>query len=181
MVALHIRPPTVLVVEDDAFVRMMATDIVEELGYAMFEATSADEAIAILELHDEITIVFTDIHMAGSMNGLELAALTRLRLPAVGFVIVSGEHQAETSQMPAGAKFFAKPYNPAVVRDALRHMSEEIDSASDNDAARTLTEKDCLWGTSVQEHAEANILSLVPNAVGVTEVARSICTAPRDC
>ena len=157
MVALHIRPPTVLVVEDDAFVRMMATDIVEDLGYAMFEATSADEAIVILELHDEITIVFTDVHMAGSMNGLELAALTRLRLPAVGFVIVSGEHRAETSQMPAGAKFFAKPYNPAVVRDALRHMSEEINSAREHDAARTLAEQYGPRATFIHEHAEAFI------------------------
>lgn len=132
MVALKIRPPTILVVEDDALIRMMATDLVEDLGYAVFEVESADAAITMLEKHDEITIVFTDIHMAGSMDGLQLAALTHVRWPAVGFVIVSGEHAAKADQMPSGSKFFAKPYNPAAVRDALLQMSNEITASAAN-------------------------------------------------
>jgi CheY-like chemotaxis protein len=125
MPALKIRPPTVLVVEDDALIRLVATELVDDLGFAVFEVSSADEAFAMLELHEEITIVFTDIHMPGSMNGLELAELTHQRWPAIGFVIVSGEHCAETGHMPPGAHFFSKPYNPEIISATLLHMTSK--------------------------------------------------------
>ena len=130
MGALRIRPPTVLVVEDDAIIRMMAADLVEELGFAMFEVSSADAALTMLERHEEITIVFTDVHMPGSIDGLELAALAHLRWPAVGLVVVSGEHVTTNDKLPGGAKFFAKPYDAARVQAALVQMSKDIATAA---------------------------------------------------
>ncbi len=130
MPALKIRPPTVLVVEDDALIRLVATELVEDLGFAVFEVPSADDALAMLELHEEITIVFTDIHMPGSINGLELASLTHQRWPAVGFVIVSGEHRTEPGQIPPGAQFFSKPYSPEVISATLLQMATEAAGAA---------------------------------------------------
>ncbi|WP_426163246.1 response regulator [Sandarakinorhabdus sp. DWP1-3-1] len=114
---------TVLIVEDDVLLRMMAADIVDDLGFAVREAASADEAILLLETHDDISIVFTDIQMPGSMNGLQLAVRTRQQKPAVGLVIVSGEHTPDADQIPDGALFFAKPYNPVVLQAALMQLS----------------------------------------------------------
>ena len=80
----------VLVVEDEPMIRMEATALVQDLGYRVYEADSADEAILLLEAHAEITIVFTDIQMAGTMDGLGLARLAADRWPPLRFIIVSG-------------------------------------------------------------------------------------------
>lgn len=112
--------PVVLIVEDEAMIRMGATAFLEDLGYEFFEASSADEAIVLLEQYPQITIVFTDIQMAGSMDGLELAAYARRRWPPLKFIIVSGTHVATAIEMPEGSRFFPKPYNAATIGDAIR-------------------------------------------------------------
>jgi CheY-like chemotaxis protein len=83
----------VLVVEDDELQRMLATTLVEEAGYDAVEADSADEAITILESRKDIRIVFTDIEMPGSMDGLKLARAIRDRWPPIGLILTSGRHQ----------------------------------------------------------------------------------------
>ena len=116
--------PVVLIVEDKAMIRMGAAALVEDLGCDFFEAASADEAIALLEEHPQITIVFTDIQMAGSMDGLELAAYARRRWPPLKFIIVSGNHVATATEMPEGARFFPKPYNAATIGEAIRAFAQ---------------------------------------------------------
>ena len=71
----------VLIVEDEALVRMTAVDMIEEAGFEVLEATNADEAILLLEARRDITVVFTDIEMPGSMDGLRLAQAVRGRRP----------------------------------------------------------------------------------------------------
>ncbi|QXQ07368.1 response regulator [Sphingosinicellaceae bacterium] len=115
--------PVVLVVEDEAMIRMGATALVEDLGLEFYEASGADDAITLLEQHSHITIVFTDIQMAGSMDGLELAAYARKRWPPLKFIIVSGNHIAEAGEMPEGAVFFRKPYGDAAIGEAIRAFS----------------------------------------------------------
>jgi len=110
----------VLIVEDEAIIRVAAAALIEDLGCDSFEASSADEAIALLEQHPQITILFTDIQMAGSMDGLELAAYARRRWPPLKFIIVSGNHIATAIEMPEGAHFFPKPYNAATIGEAIR-------------------------------------------------------------
>ena len=69
----------VLIVEDEALVRMTAVDMIEEAGFEILEAANADEAILLLEARREITVLFTDIEMPGSMDGLRLAQAGRGR------------------------------------------------------------------------------------------------------
>ena len=77
------RPaPVILIVEDDPFLRMLAVEFVNEAGFETLEAGDADQAIAILESRSEIAVLFTDINMPGSMDGLELALVVSNRWPA---------------------------------------------------------------------------------------------------
>ena len=73
--------PNVLVVEDEMVLRMRAVDIVEDAGFAPVEAVNADEALAILESRSDIAVLFTDIQMPGSMDGLKLAHAVHNRWP----------------------------------------------------------------------------------------------------
>ena len=73
------RPYAVLVVEDEAILRLHAVDLVEEAGFTAIEAKNADEAIAILEARSDIRLISTDVNMPGSMNGLRLAHALRAR------------------------------------------------------------------------------------------------------
>ena len=72
-------PPNVLVVEDEMLLRLRAVDIVEDAGFTALEAVNADEALSILELRSDISLLFTDIQMPGTMDGLKLAHYIRHR------------------------------------------------------------------------------------------------------
>ena len=87
----------VLIVEDEALVRMTAVDMIEEAGFEILEATNADKAMLLLEARLNITVVFTDIEMPGSMNGLRLAEAIRGRWPP----IKSSRHRVITSCVTA--------------------------------------------------------------------------------
>src|SRR5947199_10022778 len=73
------RRPVVLIVEDEFLLRMNAIDMIRGAGFEAVEAADADEAIRILETRRDITVVFTDIQMPGSMDGLKLARAVRGR------------------------------------------------------------------------------------------------------
>jgi CheY-like chemotaxis protein len=116
------RRPVVLIVEDEFLLRMDAAHTIEEAGFEVLEAGSADEAIEILEARLDITVVFTDIQMPGSMDGLRLAALIRGRWPPLKIVPTSGlVHVREPAAPchPRGGKasrqaFYRKPAQPAL-------------------------------------------------------------------
>ncbi|WP_454624797.1 response regulator [Bradyrhizobium cenepequi] len=112
----------VLVVEDEALVRMNAADLIRDLGFEVIEAADADHAISLLESVPEITVLFTDIQMAGSMDGLRLAAVVRARWPPVALLITSGQLSPPTADMPTGARFIPKPYLPLQLKDHLRSL-----------------------------------------------------------
>jgi len=112
----------VLVVEDEALIRFAAIDLVEGAGYEAIEAKNADEAILLLEARSDIRVVFTDIDMPGSMDGLKLAAAVRDRFPPVQIIVTSGHRSVELSEMPAGSVFFSKPYQHAAVMASMRQM-----------------------------------------------------------
>jgi CheY-like chemotaxis protein len=113
----------VLVVEDDALIRMNAVCIAEESGVAVLEAANADEAIAILEARSDIRIVFTDIQMPGSIDGLRLAHAVRDRWPPIQFIITSGKVLADASDMPDGSVFLCKPYDAKDVIGAIHRFA----------------------------------------------------------
>jgi two-component sensor histidine kinase/DNA-binding response OmpR family regulator len=99
----------ILVVEDELMLRMRAVDIVQDAGFESIEAISADEAIAILESRDDISCLFTDIQMPGSMDGLKLAHVTHSRWPHIKIILVSGQIAVTEADAPEDSKFFPKP------------------------------------------------------------------------
>ncbi len=116
--------PVVLIVEDEPLIRMEAVDMIEEVGFRTFDVGSADPAILLMEAHDDIGILFTDIDMPGSMDGLKLAAYVRERWPTVSIVIASGAVDVETLDLPEGVYFFPKPYPTDQIARALEKVSD---------------------------------------------------------
>lgn len=110
----------VLVVEDEPLMRMHAVHLVEKAGYEAVEAANADEAIEILEARKDIKIVFTDIHMPGSMDGLKLARAIRDRWPPIELILTSGHFRVDERDLPERGTFFSKPYNDDEVITAMR-------------------------------------------------------------
>lgn len=76
--------------------------------FGVFEADTADEAIEVLELHTEITLVLTDLDMPGSMNGLKLAAFVRDRCPPIKIIVTSAYRPPEVGKLPQGSPFLQK-------------------------------------------------------------------------
>jgi two-component system, response regulator PdtaR len=112
-------PPTVLVVEDDFLVRLTAVAMIEDAGFLAVEAESADDAIELLEANPGIRLVFTDINMPGSMDGLKLAMYAHSRWPPLKFIIVSGKPIPGREEMPDGTHFHPKPYLAATIGSSL--------------------------------------------------------------
>ena len=109
---------TVLIVEDEILVREIIQTELEEAGYDVIVANNADAAVAILEARGDIHLVFTDIDMPGSMDGLKLAACVRDRWPPIHIIITTGK--ARPLEIPANAIFIPKPYLGQTVVDAIR-------------------------------------------------------------
>jgi CheY-like chemotaxis protein len=116
------KPAVILIVEDELLIRMNAVEMIEEAGFEIVEAASADEAIAILERRLDITVVFTDIQMPGSMDGLKLAAAVRDRWPPIKIVATSGHVKIGPGDLPVGGRFLPKPYSPAEIMKTLREL-----------------------------------------------------------
>lgn len=103
--------PTVLVVEDETFVRMIAADVLAESGFQVLETPDAVEALSLLEKH-QVAVVFTDINMPGPIDGLELADIVAVRFPGVKVIITSGKQWLGPEQLPDDSLFLPKPYRP---------------------------------------------------------------------
>jgi CheY-like chemotaxis protein len=115
--------PVVLVVEDDRVERMIAVEIITLAGFDVLEASNADDAIAMLEVRPEITVVLTDVRMPGSMDGLKLAAAIKLRWPMIRVVATSGVLKAHEVEMPEGSLFLPKPYGAEQILHTLRELT----------------------------------------------------------
>jgi CheY-like chemotaxis protein len=118
------KRPVVLIVEDEFLLRIDAVDIVAAAGFEVLEAGNADEAIDILEAHPDITVVFTDIQMPGSMDGLKLAQAIRGRWPPIKIIATSGHPDVGELDLPEGGRFLPKPYSPRQVTGVLRELTE---------------------------------------------------------
>ncbi|WP_181902397.1 MULTISPECIES: response regulator [Rhodopseudomonas] len=116
------RRPVVLVVEDEPLLRMNAVDMIEAAGFQVLEAGSADAAISILEVREDIRLVFTDIQIPGSMDGLKLARAVRGRWPPIKIVATSGRVTVTPDDLPDGGRFVPKPYTSAQITGVLREM-----------------------------------------------------------
>ena len=113
----------VLVVEDDFLSRLHPVTLVQDAGFTAIQASNAGEAIAILERRKDIRIVFTDIDMPGSMDGLRLAHAIRKRWPPIELIVTSGYFNPREADMPERARFFPKPYSDHDVVSTLQHFA----------------------------------------------------------
>lgn len=128
----------VLVVEDEMMLRMRAVDMVEDAGFAAVEAINADDALAILQSRSDIELLFTDIQMPGSMDGLKLAFAVHERWPAIKIILVSGQLKLTDNDKPLDSRFFGKPLGEkqmiAEMQDmmgkgALKIVPDEVSAA----------------------------------------------------
>jgi two-component system, response regulator PdtaR len=120
----------ILVVEDSPLILMGALDLVSSAGYEGVGAASADEAIAILEARPNIHLVFTDVEMPGSIDGVKLAHYIRDRWPPIKLIVASGRTILEESHLPTGSVFFTKPYDNNSVIAEIARMLAFMDAAT---------------------------------------------------
>src|ERR1700693_3887737 len=113
---------TVLVVEDEMMLRMRAVDMVEDAGFTSVEAVNADDALAILESRSDIKLLFTDIQMPGSMDGLKLAYAVHKRWPLIKIILVSGQLKLADDDKPADSRFFGKTLDVKQMIAELKDM-----------------------------------------------------------
>jgi CheY-like chemotaxis protein len=117
--------PLVLIVDDEALLRMHAADLLEDAGYATLEAANADEALRILEQRPEVRLLFTDIQMPGKLDGLGLAREVHRRWPKILLVVTSGQVRPSEDEIPDNGCFVAKPYAP---EDLLTQVDAQVDA-----------------------------------------------------
>jgi CheY-like chemotaxis protein len=115
--------PVILIVEDEFLLRLDSAETIGNAGFEVVQAANADEAIAILKSRPDIRVVFTDIQMPGSMDGLKLARFVRDRWPPIKIIATSGRVVAGDDDLPAGSLFLPKPYRGAELVAALRGLT----------------------------------------------------------
>jgi CheY-like chemotaxis protein len=123
------RTPTVLVVEDEALIRFDIAHQLETAGFTVLQASNADHAIAILESRHDIRLVFTDIQMPGSMDGLRLAACVRDRWPPIQLIVTSGQRRVAKDEMPTGSRFIEKPYQSHQIIQTIAELVRGLRSS----------------------------------------------------
>jgi two-component system, response regulator PdtaR len=121
--AVAVRRPVVLVVEDEFLERMSAAEMISESGFDVIEAANADGALAILETRLDVDVIFTDIRMPGSMDGLKLAKLVRRKWPPIKIIATSGDDAIREADLPDGGVFLPKPYTSDRVTAVLRECT----------------------------------------------------------
>ena len=121
-------------VDDDHLIRLHACDILEEFGFECLAAPAADMALVLLEANaPSVTLLFTDVQMPGKIDGFALARVAAAHWPHIGIVVASGERSPEADDLPASARFVAKPFSVDVV---LRHLTEILPEAQQPDPLR---------------------------------------------
>jgi CheY-like chemotaxis protein len=115
--------PVILVVEDEALTRLSAVIMLEEAGFRIIEAGDCDNALELLEADSDVQLLFTDITMPGTMDGLALARRVRDRWPHIGIMVGSAKPMPRPDELPTGARFEQKPYSPERVVKHARELT----------------------------------------------------------
>lgn len=113
---------SILVVEDQALLRFLAADMLEDAGYNPVLAATADEAMDILLKGETVDLVFSDVNMPGRINGIDLAETVVQRWPDIGVILTSGAFLKEQRSLPEKATFLPKPYEWEDVYRVLKQL-----------------------------------------------------------
>ena len=108
--------PAALIVEDQPFIGMVASDILRETGFETFHAYDANDAAAVLQDHPEIEVVVTDAELQGDVTGVELCRRLSRERPDVQLVVTTATGQPAPSEVPRGARILHKPYASGELR-----------------------------------------------------------------
>jgi DNA-binding NtrC family response regulator len=113
---------TALVVDDEALLRAYLADLLEDDGFEVLEADSAEAALRILESRaDEIALLFSDIRMPG-MSGIDLLKAVQQRWPHIRLILSSGDHRLHDDEVPDHGLFVPKPASPERITEAVRRV-----------------------------------------------------------
>jgi DNA-binding NtrC family response regulator len=115
--------PAALIVEDQPFVGLVASDILRESGFDTFHAQGAKDAAALLDKHPEIEVVVTDAELSGAVRGLELAQRVSRERPNVQLVVTVAGRDLAQSEVPQGARVLRKPYASGELRSLVATTS----------------------------------------------------------
>ena len=116
----------ILIIDDEPVVRLDARDILEDAGYVVSEAASADEAMTLLTESKNTEAILTDISMPGTLGGLELAHIVDGLMPEVAIIIMSGHQLPRREDLPLKATFVAKPFSPSVLLQRVAEALVEV-------------------------------------------------------
>jgi two-component system, response regulator PdtaR len=116
------RQPNVLLVEDEPLLRTFASEQLRGEGLCVVEAPAGAYAIALLEQHPEIDVLFTDMKMPGAINGLTLASVARQIHPHLVVILTSGKWTRTDDDVPEGAVFVEKPYSIDAVAQLVKAL-----------------------------------------------------------
>ena len=120
-------PRSVLVVEDEVLIRIDTAEELRQAGYRVLEARSADEALELLALGHGIDVIFSDIHMPGRLNGLDLRDEVTKRYPSVAVILTSAIN-LKPDGLGDGVHFIPKPYSLESVLQVIgRHARRDDD------------------------------------------------------
>jgi CheY-like chemotaxis protein len=102
--------PAALIVEDQPFVGMVASDILKESGFETFHAYDAEAAAQLLVEHPEIEVVVTEAQLPGDVNGVDLCHRLSQERPDVQLVVTAATPELHQNEVPNGARVLRKPY-----------------------------------------------------------------------
>ena len=114
-----------LVVDDDGAILMDVVAILEDAEFRVFTAMHADEALHLRENGDDITVLFTDVQMTGSMDGFGLAQHAASSWPDMTIVVASGHHLVRPGDLPRGGAFIVKPFSAELVYSLLHEVAPD--------------------------------------------------------
>jgi len=116
---------TILVVEDEPFIRMSAVIMLEDAGFGVLDAKDSAEALKMLARHDEISVLLTDVRMPGLMDGLALVAHVCIAYPFICSLVVSANASVTQARNAGASGFLAKPYTARTIVQAVHDTVQQ--------------------------------------------------------
>jgi CheY-like chemotaxis protein len=120
----------ILVVEDNALLKLFMSDLVVAGGFVALQASNADEAVTLLEARPDIALLVTNVVMRGSMNGVELAHAVDKRWPSVKIIVVSAQPGLSEADLPVSSLFLAKPYHDEELAFEIRSLMGVVNNGN---------------------------------------------------